>query len=48
MQTLFMQWLSDHSYGILVPLYGKFTVKSWLNDCEDMKLVVPTHVNLFH
>ena len=23
-------------------------VISWLNDCEDMKLVVPTNVVLFH
>ena len=32
----------------LVSLYGKFKVKSWLNNYEDMKLVAPTHVNLFH
>ena len=39
---------SEHCYVILIPLYCKFTVISWLNDCEDMKLVVPTHVVLFH
>ena len=36
-----------HNVVILIPLYCKFTVISWLNDCEDMKLVVPTHVVLF-
>ena len=34
--------------SILIPLYCKFTAISWLNDCEDMKLVVPTHAVLFH
>ena len=48
MQTLFTQLTSEHCFDILIPLYCKFTVISWLNDCEDMKLVVPTHVVLFH
>ena len=43
METLFMDCTSDHSYVILISLYGKFTVTSWLNDCEDIKLLVPTH-----
>ena len=43
-----MQLTSEHCFVILIPLYCKFTVTSWLNDCEDMKLVVPTHVVLFH
>ena len=30
-----------------MPLYCKFLVISWLNDCEDMKLVVPTHIVLY-
>ena len=29
-------------------LYCKLTVISWLNDCEDMKLLVPTPIVLFH
>ena len=33
---------------ILLPLYYKFTVINWLNDYEDMKLVLPIHVVLFH
>ena len=33
---------SEHCFVILIPLYCKLTVISWLNDCEDMKLVVPT------
>ena len=28
-------------------IYCKFTVLSWLNDCEDMKLVVPDQLVLF-
>ena len=39
---------SEHCFLILIPLYCKGTIFSWLNDCEDMKLVVPTHVVLFH
>ena len=39
---------SEHCFTILIPLYCKFTFLSWLNDCEDMKLVVPTHVVLFY
>ena len=29
-----------------MPLYYKFTIisKNWLNDCKDIKLLVPTHV----
>ena len=33
---------------IFMSLYCKFTVISWLNDCEDMKLVVQTHIVLFY
>ena len=39
---------SEHCFVILIPLYCKFIVKSWLNDCEDMKLVISTHVVLSH
>ena len=39
---------SEHCFAILISLYCKFTFLSGLNDCEDMKLVVPTHVVLFH
>ena len=44
----FTQLASEYCYIILIPLYCKFTVIIWLNDCEDMKLVVQTHVVLFH
>ena len=43
--------LHNHSTNLINQLfkqYCKFTVINWLNDCEDMKLVVPTHVVLFH
>ena len=46
-QALFMQLTSELCFIILIPLYCKFTVISWLNDCEDMKLVVPTHIICF-
>ena len=36
-----------HYYNTIA-LYCKFAVISWLKDCEDMKLVVRTHVVLFH
>ena len=29
-------------------LNSTFTAISWLNDCENMKLVVPTHAVFFH
>ena len=44
----FTQLTSEHCFVILIPLYCKLTVISWLNDCEEMKLLVPTHVVLFH
>ena len=47
MQTLFMQCTSNHSYVILISLYATFIVTSWLNDCEDMKPVVPTHRSIY-
>ena len=47
MQTLLTQWLSEHCYIILIPWYCKFTVKNWLHNSEDMKLVVPTHFVCF-
>ena len=47
METLFMDCTSDHFYVILISLYGKFTVTSWLNDCEDIKLLVPTHDSVY-
>ena len=47
-QILFTQLTSEHCFVILIPLYCKLTVISWLNDCEDMKLLVPTHVVLIH
>ena len=28
-------------------MYATFIVTSWLNDCEDMKLVVPTHRSIY-
>ena len=40
----FTQLTSEHCFVSLIPLYCKLTDISWLNDCEDMKLVVPTHV----
>ena len=46
--TLFAHWTSEHCHVILIRLCCKFTVKSWLSDCEDMTLVVPTHFALFH
>ena len=46
-QALFMQLTSELCFIILIPLYCKFTVISWLNDCEDTKLVVPTHIICF-
>ena len=44
MWTLFTHLKTEVCFIILIPLYCKFTVVSWLNDCEDRKLVVPTHV----
>ena len=38
--------ISEHCFVILIPLYCKFTVLSWLNDCEDMKLVIPIQETL--
>ena len=40
----FTQLTSEHCFVSLISLYCKLTGISWLNDCEDMKLVVPTHV----
>ena len=48
MQTLSKQMTLELYLVILIPLYFKFTVKNWLNDCEDIKLVFLTHVALFH
>ena len=49
MRTLSTQMTSELSLVVLnLPLYFKLAVKSWLNDYEDMKLVVLTHVVLFH
>ena len=48
MQILFTQLTSEHCFVILIPLYCKLAVISWLNDCEDIKVLVPTHVVLFH
>ena len=48
MRILFMQLTSEHCFIILIRLYCKLTVISWLNDCEGMKLLVPIHVVLFH
>ena len=47
-RILFAQLTSEHCFVSLIPLYCKFTVTSWLNDCEGMNLVVSTHVVLFH
>ena len=47
MKTFFMQCTSNHPYIILIPMYATFIVTSWLNDCEDMKLVVPTHRSIY-
>ena len=43
----FTQWTSDYYYFILILLCCKFTVINWLNDCEDMKSVVPLQLTLF-
>ena len=42
-----MQCMSEDLYVILVQLYIKFSVITWLNDYEYMKQVVPTYF-LFH
>ena len=44
MRTLFTQWTSDRYFTTIV----LYTVINWLNDYEDMKLVLPIHVVLFH
>ena len=44
---LFTQLTSEHCFVILVLLYCKLTVISWLNDCEDMKILVPIQLTLF-
>ena len=46
-QKLFTKLKSEHGIAILIPLYCKVKVVNWLNDSEDMKLVVATHVVLF-
>ena len=38
----------EHCFVKLISFYCEFTVITWLDDCEDMKLVVPTQVILFH
>ena len=48
MRRIFTQLVSEDCFIILIPLYCKFTVVNWLNDCKDMKLVVPTLVILFY
>ena len=34
MRTRFTQWTSEHCNVIVIPLYCKFTVVSWLNDSQ--------------
>ena len=38
----------EQCYLILIPLYCKSAAISWMNDCENMKLVVSTDVVLLH
>ena len=48
MQIVFTQLTSEHCFVILMPLYCELTVISWLNDHEDIKLLLSTHVALFY
>ena len=34
----------EHCFVILIPLHYNLTAISWLNDCEDMNLIVPTQL----
>ena len=47
-RILFMQLMPEHCSVILILLYCKFTVISWLHHCEDMKLIAPTQIVFFH